>query len=230
MIDWLDDAGFPDFPPTRCALDEPAGLLAAGGGMSPLWLDQAYRRGIFPWHDPEDVRLWWSPMPRAVITPDSFHLPRSVRKLLNKPYRLSVNLAFQRVMEHCSAPRSDDNGTWISSAMIAAYTRLHHAGRAISVEYWNASGELSGGFYGVLIGRAFFGESMFSREPNASKIAFGRAAPCLFQHGIQLIDCQMKTDHLARFGLLELERPTFEQRLQQAVQAPPIAPLPGWLL
>lgn len=228
MIDWLDDAAFPAFPPTGKALTNPNGLLAAGGHTSPLWLDQAYRNGIFPWSDPEDVRLWWSPAPRAVITPESFRIPRSVRKLFRRPWYLTTNLAFARVMTNCATPRSDGGGTWISSDMITAYTRLHQAGRALSAEVWDEHGELCGGFYGLLIGRAFFGESMFSRQSGASQFAFGKVAPLLFQQGIDIIDCQMKTDHLARFGLLELTRKDFEVRLHLAISAPTITPLRGF--
>lgn len=228
MIDWLDENGFPEFPPPRNALTDPNGLLAAGGGMSPLWLDCAYRAGIFPWHDPDEVRLWWSPAPRAVITPTSFRIPRSVRKVLKRPWNLTTNLAFERVMTACSAPRSATNGVWINPQMIRAYTRLHHAGRALSAEVWDENGELCGGFYGLQIGAVFFGESMFSQRSGASQFAFARLAPLLFRQGIQLIDCQMKTDHLARFGIVELEREAFEQQLADHINTPTPAPLPGF--
>lgn len=226
MIVWLDDNAFPQFPPTSQALTDPNGLLAAGGGISPLWLETAYRHGIFPWHNPDEPRLWWSPAPRAIITPDSFRIPRTVRKLLNKPHRITSNQAFRQVMEACAGPRDGASGTWINKEMIDSYTALHSTGRAISVEYWNAAGELSGGFYGVLIGRAFFGESMFSKVDNASKIAFAKAAPYLFRYGVELIDCQMRTDHLAQFGLIELDRPEFETLLNKATNAAAILPLP----
>ena len=230
MIDWLDDVYFPEFPATCTALAEPNGLLARGGNVSPLWLDQAYRHGIFPWHSPNSTRMWWSPCPRAVITPECFHLPRTVRKLLKKPHRLSFNLAFKQVMQACSEPRNDVKGTWISTEMIHQYERLHQAKRAVSVELWDAKGELVGGFYGLLIGSALFGESMFSRIDNASKIAFASAAPIFFRHGVQLIDCQMRTNHLAQFGLIEFEREDFEQRLAQAVNTPLNHPLPMFAL
>lgn len=227
MIDWLDEVSFPQFPPTAKALSEPNGLLAAGGLVSPLWLDQAYRRGIFPWHDPDEVRLWWSPAPRAVITPAGFRIPRSVQKAIRRQkFTITCNLAFERVMRACAAPRADAAGTWISTDMISSYTRLHQAGRAISVEYWDNS-RLAGGFYGLLIGHMYFGESMFSAVNNASKIAFACAAPVLFSAGVEMIDCQMKTEHLARFGLQELPREAFEQQLHKAVNAESQICLPG---
>lgn len=220
MIDWLEDCYFPEFPSTQLAQSSPNGLLAAGGETTPLWLDQAYRQGIFPWNSPNEQRLWWSPSPRAVILPTNFRLPRTVRKLLKKEHLVTCNLAFKQVMQACSEPRQDENGTWISTDMISHYNRLFHAGRAISVEYWSATGELAGGFYGLRIGAALFGESMFSKESNASKIAFAKAAPLLFDMGIELIDCQMHTAHLAQFGLVELERDDFEERLQNAINQP----------
>lgn len=203
--------------------------VAIGGQVSPLWLDQAYRRGLFPWNDPKDTRQWWSPAPRAVITPQSFHLPRSLHKLLKKPHRVSCNLAFTQVMRACAAPRNGQAGTWISTEMIHSYSRLQQAGRALSIELWNAQGELVGGFYGLLIGHMLFGESMFSKESNASKIAFATAIPHLWHAGIEIIDCQMATAHLAQFGLLTLARNDFEQRLRHAIARPPIAPLPSLL-
>lgn len=231
MIDWLDDLSFPRFPDTANALTEPNGLLAAGGMVSPLWIDQAYRHGVFPWNDPDEVRLWWSPAPRAVIRPSDFHIPRSVAKACRRgEFRVTSNLAFEQVMSACAAPRSYADGTWISDDMVDTYTRLHHAGRAVSVECWREDGTLCGGFYGLTIGSAFFGESMFSRVNDASKVAFAVAAPALFASGVQMIDCQMRTDHLARFGLVELERQPFEQLLRQALSLPLQLSLPGCLL
>jgi len=228
MIDWLDEASFPQFPSVNKALAEPNGLLAAGGQVTPVWLDQAYRKGIFPWNDPEEVRLWWSPAPRAIITAESFHLPRSVKKAIRRSTGMvTTNLAFRRVMAACAGPRTAEAGTWITSDMIDGYSRLHKAGRALSVEYWQ-NGQLAGGFYGLQIGRALFGESMFSAVSDASKIAFGLAAPALFQAGIELIDCQMKTDHLSRFGLIEVDREEFHRRVEKAVKAPAVN-IPGGL-
>lgn len=230
MIDWLDEASFPKFPATSRALTDPNGLLAAGGHVSPLWLDQAYRHGIFPWNDPDEVRLWWSPAPRAVIRPQDFRIPRSVSKAIRRNhYRMTCNLAFEQVMSACSQPRDYEAGTWISEEMIDAYTRLHMAGRAISAELWDDAGNLCGGLYGLLLGRAFFGESMFSRISDASKIVFATLAPVLFAQGIIMIDCQMKTEHLSRFGLVELERPVFESLLKTATTSEVCICLPGVL-
>lgn len=231
MIDWLDETQAPCFPSTQNALAEPNGLLAAGGNITPLWLDQAYYHGVFPWHDPDDVRLWWSPAPRAVITPDSFRLPRTVRKLLKRhrhEYSITMNLAFRQVITACSAPRDydgEDGGSWIGEDMIEAYCQLQRSGRAVSFELWNAQGELSGGFYGVVIGRVLFGESMFSRQANASKLLFAQVAGQLFECGIELIDCQMQTTHLAQFGAQEISREEFEQRLGQARDRSLLTPL-----
>lgn len=229
MIDWLEQGYFPEFPSTQLAQNEPNGLLAAGGYTTPLWLDQAYRQGIFPWNDPSSERYWWSPAPRAVILAEHFRISRTVKKLLKKEHIITANLAFEAVMRACAQPRNGFSATWISEEMIQHYTQLHHAGRALSVEYWSATGELIGGFYGVLIGQVFYGESMFSQQDNASKLAFATAAPKLFELGIQLIDCQMNTAHLAQFGLIELSRNDFEQRLKHAIHVSLAANLPSRL-
>ncbi|MCT7359700.1 leucyl/phenylalanyl-tRNA--protein transferase [Thalassolituus pacificus] len=230
MIDWLDEVLPPVFPATSKALTEPNGLLAAGGQVSPLWADSAYRKGIFPWNDPSEARLWWSPAPRAVITPESFHLPRTVRKLLRREtLNISTNMAFDAVIQACAQPRDYESGTWISDEIIDCYSRLQRAGRAFSVECWSSDGDLCGGFYGLTIGSAVFGESMFSRRSNASKLAFATAAPVLFNAGVRLIDCQMKTDHLGQFGLIELDRTAFESALRDATGHTLQLTLPGWL-
>lgn len=229
MIDWLEGGYFPEFPSTKLAQKAPNGLLAAGGFSTPLWLDQAYRRGIFPWNAPDAERWWWSPAPRAIILAENFRLPRTVKKLLRKPHVITANLAFESVMRACAAPRKDSEGTWISEEMIKHYTQLHQAGRALSVEYWSADGQLSGGFYGLVIGKAIFGESMFSKVDNASKLAFATAAPKLFALGAEFIDCQMHTAHLAQFGLLEVERDDFETRLKHAVKQTALSKLPSRL-
>lgn len=216
MIDWLEETEHPHFPPTSKAMSDPNGLLAAGGYLSPIWLDQAYRKGIFPWNDPEEVRLWWSPAPRAIVTPETFRIPRTVRKLIKRlspKETVTINLAFSAVIEACSEPRSYQDGTWIDDEILIAYKRMHKAGRALSVEIWNPQGELSGGCYGLLKGNVFFGESMFSRQANASKIAFALFAQKLFDAGVRLIDCQMYTDHLAQFGAREVDRAEFEREL-----------------
>lgn len=232
MIDWLDAAQPPFFPASHQALDDPNGLLAAGGRTSPLWLDQAYRQGIFPWNDPDEVRLWWTPAPRAVITAESFRVPRTVKKLINraKNYTITLNQAFERVIQACAAPRAEESGTWIDDDIITSYQRMLRSGRALSIELWNPDGDLVGGCYGLLKGQVFFGESMFSRESNASKIAFGVTAPLLFEHGIQMIDCQMHTEHLAQFGAREISRAQFEAQLRQAIQERTQLKLPSALL
>lgn len=228
MIDWLDDYSAPEFPATSRTLDEPAGLLAAGGDVSPAWLDAAYRLGIFPWNDPEEVRMWWTPAPRAVITPETFRVPkRLAREVRNSTLTVTSNQAFERVVAGCASARAGSEGTWIDQELTDELPRLHRCGRAVSVECWTPDGELVGGFYGLTIGTAFFGESMFTRCAGASKIAFATAAPDLFALGIELIDCQMKTDHLARFGLIELDRPEFESALAACIAKPAIAPLPA---
>jgi len=230
MIDWLDEFRAPEFPDTSRALTDPDGLLAAGGMLSPAWLDTAYRKGIFPWNDPEEARLWWTPSPRAVITADSFRVPkRLAREARNSTLRVTSNMAFTDVLDGCSAPRADSSGTWIDEEIQENYPRLHRSGRAISVECWDETGRLAGGFYGLLIGAALFGESMFTRHSGASKVAFATAAPLLFRSGLRLIDCQMKTSHLERFGVCELERSDFESILAEAIHSPDLPPLPGVL-
>ena len=232
MIDWLDEFQPPAFPSTARALKEPNGLLAAGGLLSPAWLDAAYRKGIFPWNDPEEERLWWTPSPRAIITPQSFRVPkRLAREARNSDFRVTANVSFSNVIQGCAIPREDNSGavagTWIDDEILTVYPELNNAGRALSIECWSSDGKLVGGFYGLMIGRALFGESMFSSVSGASKAAFAFAAPILFELGIELIDCQMRTDHLARFGILEVERHEFEALLASAINAPPVPSIPG---
>jgi leucyl/phenylalanyl-tRNA--protein transferase len=230
MIDWLDEFRPPEFPDTSRALEEPEGLLAAGGHLSPAWLDCAYRKGIFPWNDPDEARLWWTPMPRAVILPETFRIPKRIaREVRNTDLRVTANLDFKGVIKGCMAPRADSEGTWIDDEIIDNYPRLHNAGRAISIECWDKSGALCGGFYGLSIGRILFGESMFTQHSGASKVAFATAAPLLFELGFEMIDCQMRTSHLERFGIIELDRPEFESRLLAGVNKPAPPSLPGVL-
>ncbi len=190
------------------------GLLAAGGDLSVPRLLAAYRRGIFPWFNPEEPILWWSPDPRMVLFPNEFKRSRSLKKrLVRTDYQVRVDTAFTRVMQACAAPREGAGGTWISEAMIAAYTALHEAGHAHSIETWmpdaNGDPELAGGLYGVAIGRVFFGESMFARRTDASKIALAHLADWLQQHEFAVIDCQMNTAHLASLGAREISRLAF---------------------
>lgn len=229
MIDWMEEDGSPAFPATHIALEEPNGLLAAGGDLSPQWLLQAYRRGIFPWYEEDTPILWWSPAPRAVITPDSFRIPRTVSKLLRRfTGCITLNQAFDDVI-HCCAHierKNEDgtpaHGTWITPDMISAYQRLHRMGKAISIECWNATGNLIGGYYGIQLGKVVFGESMFSQESNASQLAFAASAPVFFDRGVQMIDCQMNTAHMSRFGLNEWPREEFETSLRKSVVGQPV--------
>jgi leucyl/phenylalanyl-tRNA--protein transferase len=221
MIDWLQEELLPHFPETASAQQEPNGLLAAGGLLSPAWLVAAYRRGIFPWYDEESPILWWSPAPRMVLQAEDLHLGRSVRKLMRtSSYRVTCNLAFSEVIYQCAQPRDDGAGTWITDEMEQAYIRLNANDISHSVECWDEKGELVGGLYGLLINRVFYGESMFSRANNASKLVFALFSSYLFKAGVSLIDCQMHSDHMAQFGANEVERDEFESLLASALGQP----------
>jgi leucyl/phenylalanyl-tRNA--protein transferase len=202
------------FPPLSAALKDPNGLLAIGGDLSPQRLLTAYARGIFPWYSPGEPVLWWSPDPRMVLFPEELNITRSLSKRLNKPdYEVRFDTAFRQVMEACaSTPRDGQPGTWIVPEMIEAYCRLHALGHAHSVETW-IDGQLVGGLYGVAIGRMFYGESMFHHVTDASKLAFVHLVRYLRHHGFGMIDCQMKTEHLARFGAREIPRTAFAMQL-----------------
>ncbi len=217
MIPWLHDND--SFPPLHQASREYNGLLAAGGDLSVPRLLAAYRRGIFPWFNPDEPILWWSPDPRMVLFPAEFKISRSLKKRLARAdYAVRVDSAFTRVMRECAAPRDGAAGTWVSEAMIAAYTALHKAGHAHSIEIWiNQDGEekLVGGLYGVAIGRVFFGESMFTRQTDASKIALAHLAAWLQMHDFGVIDCQMNTAHLASLGAREIPRAAFAELLDR---------------
>jgi leucyl/phenylalanyl-tRNA---protein transferase len=220
-IPWLDSAE--PFPPLERALKEPNGLLAVGRSLSVATLVDAYSRGIFPWFSEGEPVLWWSPDPRMVLFPAELHVARSLaRRIRRRDYAITADTAFRRVMEACAAPREGQDGTWISSRMIAAYERLHLAGHAHSIEAW-AGGELVGGLYGVAIGRVFFGESMFARLTDASKVAFVHLVRQLEAWNFGLIDCQMRTEHLARFGAREIPRAEFATRLEPLVEWPPVS-------
>jgi leucyl/phenylalanyl-tRNA--protein transferase len=230
MIDWLQEDAQPYFPSTKHAQEEPNGLLAAGGLLSPAWLVAAYKQGVFPWYDDESPILWWSPAPRMVLKADDFHIGRSLRKLMRKsPYRISCNLAFEEVIYQCAQPRGDDEGTWITEEMEQAYIRLNANGISHSVECWDEKGNLVGGLYGILINRVFYGESMFSCASNASKLAFAYFAQYLFRSGVQIIDCQMHSDHMAQFGAAEIERNIFENLLKNALAEHTKIKLPAFL-
>ena len=218
MIAWLG-ADTP-FPPLAAAQKEPNGLLAVGGDLSPRRLLDAYRRGIFPWYSAGDPILWWSPDPRMVLFPDELRVTRSLAKTLrNKAHEVRFDTAFDGVMRGCAAPRPGQGGTWIGPEMRAAYRKLHDLGYAHSVETW-IDGELAGGLYGVAIGGAFFGESMFSRARDASKIALVALVRRLAADGYRLIDCQMHTAHLESLGAREIPRAEFARRVKDLVDYP----------
>lgn len=218
MIPWLPAE--PVFPPVAQALAEPNGLLAAGGDLSPERILAAYRHGIFPWFSSGEPILWWSPDPRMVLFPGELRITRSLAKTLrHRDYTVRLDTAFERVIAACaSTPRAGQGGTWISAAMQAAYLRLHALGHAHSVETWHA-GRLVGGLYGVAIGGAFFGESMFSHASDASKIAFAHLCRFLAARGFGIIDCQMETPHLASLGARPIPRSDFATRLAALVVA-----------
>lgn len=207
------------FPPVEAAT--PDGLLALGGDLSPRRLLLAYRQGIFPWYSAGQPILWWSPDPRFALLPERLHLPRTLRQAMRRaPFRVTLDEAFEEVIHRCSAtPRAGQRGTWITDAMIDAYLQLHRLGYAHSVEAWRGE-ELVGGLYGVSLGRAYFGESMFHSAPEASKIAFALLAQQLIRWEFTLIDCQMETAHLARFGAESLERGLFLERLEASLSHP----------
>ncbi|MGZ8215860.1 leucyl/phenylalanyl-tRNA--protein transferase [Methylomagnum sp.] len=202
------------FPPVDKALDEPNGLLAVGGCLSPQRLESAYRHGIFPWFGKDEPILWWSPDPRLVLRPADVRISRSLRKRLKRgEFRFSFDLCFETVVDACAAPRPYAPGTWITPEMKRAYANLHELGLAHSFEAWQGE-ELVGGLYGVAVGRVFFGESMFHRATDASKAAFAFACGLLAEWGYELIDCQVYTDHLASLGAEEIPRAAFIQLLK----------------
>ncbi|MDQ3259924.1 MAG: leucyl/phenylalanyl-tRNA--protein transferase [Pseudomonadota bacterium] len=216
MIPWLEP-GDP-FPPLSTALKNPSGLLAAGADLSLKRLIQAYRRGIFPWFSPGEPILWWSPDPRMVLFPNALKVSRSLQKALrNQAYKIRVDTSFRAVISACAeSPRDGQSGTWITDEMIDAYCALHDEGIAHCVETW-IDGELVGGLYGIALGRVFYGESMFTRATDASKIAFVHLIRQLQRWQFGVIDCQMRTDHLARFGALEIARSDFSALLMKLV-------------
>ncbi|MDH4234638.1 MAG: leucyl/phenylalanyl-tRNA--protein transferase [Gallionella sp.] len=245
MIPWLN--GNTAFPPAESALRSPNGLLAAGGELSPHRLLEAYRLGIFPWFNPGEPILWWSPDPRMVLVPGEFRISRSLARVLRSAaYEVRFDTAFEQVMRACAAPRARQKsaGTWIHEDMIEAYVELHKMGYAHSVEVWTpkkslpmqtedrtsrqssmAGGQemvLAGGLYGVCIGRMFYGESMFSKTSNASKIALAHLARQLVRWQFGMIDCQMNTPHLASLGAREIPRSEFIVSLRELVHCAPV--------
>ena len=218
MIPWLaNDDGF---PPVGRALKEPNGLLAAGADLSVPRLLQAYRSGIFPWFNEDQPILWWSPDPRMVMFPAELKISRSLgKRLRRRDYEVRADTAFGAVMRACAAPRDGNPGTWITPQMVEAYEAFHRAGHAHSLETWIGD-ELAGGLYGVAVGRVFFGESMFTRATDASKIALAHLARQLERWGYGIIDCQMTTPHLARLGAREIPRAAFIRKLGELVNYP----------
>ncbi|UCC57505.1 MAG: leucyl/phenylalanyl-tRNA--protein transferase [Gammaproteobacteria bacterium] len=218
---WLDPAD-PKiaFPEVELALKEPDGLLAIGGDLSVPRLLQAYRLGIFPWYGPGQPILWWSPDPRLVLYPQRLHVSRNLARALRKNvFEVTMDTAFESVIDACAAPRTNESGTWITTEMTQAYLELHRQGHAHSVECWQ-QGRLVGGLYGVSIGRIFFGESMFSTVSNASKVALSRLARQLVQWEFHLIDCQVHTSHLVTLGANSMSRNEFVYVLKQACALP----------
>ena len=219
MIPWL--RGDAPFPPVSKALRSPNGLLCAGGDLSPERIVEAYRHGIFPWYSDGEPILWWSPDPRMVLFPEELKVSRSLRKTVARGvYEIRFDTAFREVMAACAAPREGQSGTWIVPEMIEAYSRLHELGFAHSVESWR-DGELAGGLYGLALGQVFFGESMFSRATDASKVALVRLVERLRGDGFRVIDCQQATAHLASLGAREIPRSRFSQLLRESIQYPP---------
>jgi leucyl/phenylalanyl-tRNA--protein transferase len=203
------------FPPVEQAELEPNGLLAVGGDLSSSRLLNAYRSGIFPWYSDDQPILWWSPDPRTVLYPEQLKISRSLRKTLrNKPFRVTFDQAFSGVMSACAAPRKQAEGTWISPEMLAAYRELHRIGYAHSVEVWMED-RLVGGLYGVALGSVFFGESMFSTERDASKVALVYLTRLLQDRDFRLIDCQVYSAHLISLGAKEIERSSFCRALDR---------------
>ncbi|MQA20941.1 MULTISPECIES: leucyl/phenylalanyl-tRNA--protein transferase [Rugamonas] len=238
MIPWLDpDSPFPDV--AEALTTDAPGLLAAGADLSPQRLLTAYRNGIFPWFSEGQPILWWSTDPRMVLMTQNFRISDSLKKTLRKVEREMANggrwqvrfdTAFEQVMRACAAPRRDGPGTWISEDIIAGYTGLHKLGYAHSAELW-LDGQLVGGAYGVSIGRMFYGESMFARVTDGSKIALAYLVRFLRDHGVAMIDCQQETGHLASLGASPIPRAQFLAHLRNTIELPqitewePIAPL-----
>ena len=228
MLVWIDDDQ--PLPPTRLALgpgSEAPGLLAAGGRVTPERLEEAYRRGIFPWYSPGQPVLWWSPDPRMVLKTDDFHLSHSLRKTLRRFIRtpgceVRIDSQFARVIQACAGtPRDGQDGTWIVPAVMQAYAAWHRAGHVHSVETWFGD-ELAGGLYFVALGRMFFGESMFNHRTDASKIALAALVAFARTHHVSMSDCQQNTGHLASLGAHEVSREVFEQHLALTSGAPDI--------
>lgn len=216
MIPWLGTR--PAFPPVEQALIEPNGLLAAGGSLTPAWLLEAYSHGVFPWFSDGEPILWWSPEPRLILKPDEVKVSRSLAKVLRKGrFEVRFDTSFAAVVSECAGPRGGVAGTWITREIHAAYCRMHELGYAHSVEAWQDD-RLVGGLYGIALGRFFFGESMFSRVSDASKVALVHLCRYLEAHEFGVIDCQMTTPHLVSMGAHEVSRKCFKALLAEYQQ------------
>lgn len=216
-LKWLDDDPSSPFPALHHALRDPNGLLAAGGDLSAKRLLNAYRHGIFPWFNPNEPILWWSPDPRFVLFPEKLKISRSLQKTLKKgPFETRIDTRFDDVVQACAMPRAKQQGTWISDEMKQAYSQLHALGYAHSFESWY-EGKLVGGLYGVAVGQVFCGESMFSMMADASKIALVRLSDYLVQHGFKLIDSQVYTSHLESLGAEMISRDDYVKLLRQGL-------------
>ena len=220
-LHWLDPRNPQQpFPPVHLAMRDPNGLLAIGGDLAPQRLLRAYAQGIFPWYNPDEPILWWCPNPRTVLAPEGFRVSRSfARTLRRRDYSLSFDRAFDDVLEACAGARRGSRGTWLGPDMQNAYGALHRLGKAHSVEVWRG-GELIGGLYGIALGRVFFGESMFSRADDASKLALYGLCQQLQRWQFELIDCQVSSAHLLSLGAVEIDREPFLRQLHRAVQGP----------
>ncbi|HEX2830677.1 MAG TPA: leucyl/phenylalanyl-tRNA--protein transferase [Burkholderiales bacterium] len=226
MIPWL--APDQPFPPVQRALREPNGLLAAGGDLSLHRLLDAYRRGIFPWYSEGEPVLWWSPDPRMVLVPAEISISRSLRKRIRGgTFEIRADTCFTKVMRACAEPRDGQSGTWITEDIVSAYSALHAAGLAHSIEAWH-EGELVGGLYGVAIGRMFYGESMFTRATDASKVSLAHLARQLARWRFGMIDCQMQTAHLESMGARTISRRDFLAALSELINYP--TPTGPWRL
>jgi leucyl/phenylalanyl-tRNA---protein transferase len=214
FIDANDNYEFPD-PETS----DRQGLLIIGGNLSPNRILKAYSQGIFPWYGPGSPILWWSPNPRLILFPNEFKLSRSLQKSLKKSFRLSIDTAFQQVITSCSTCSNRSDNTWINKDMIEAYTELHHMGYAHSFEVWEGD-ELVGGLYGLSLGRAFFGESMFHTVTDASKIAFYYLCQTMISWDFHFIDCQIPSNHLQRLGAQIIGRQEFIRLLNNSLEYP----------
>lgn len=218
MIPCLSDQ--PRFPPVSRAQRDPNGLLAAGGRLTPEWILTAYRQGIFPWYSDGDPILWWSPDPRMVLVPGEERITTSLHKTLRRSrFDIRCDTAFADVMTACAAPRAYASGTWIVEDMIEAYCTLHEMGWAHSVEAWEEE-KLVGGLYGLAIGHAFFGESMFHCVTDASKVAFAHLTRMLRRENFAILDCQMSTGHLASLGAHEIPRSQYVAGLSEWTRGP----------